>query len=57
MIRRPAGRFLISPLPPADFAARPLAAVIRPPLLFFAIMFFFLMELFWLFAALTEQEL
>jgi hypothetical protein len=36
MILRPAGRFLTRPLPPADFAARFLAAVIRPPLLFFA---------------------
>jgi hypothetical protein len=39
MILRPAGRFFTRPLPPADFAARPLAAVIRPPLLFFAIIF------------------
>jgi hypothetical protein len=42
MILRPVGRFLTGPLPPADFAARPLAAVIRPPLLFFAIIFSFL---------------
>jgi hypothetical protein len=39
MILRPAGRFLTGPLPPAVFAARPLAAVIRPPLLFFAMVF------------------
>ena len=37
IIFRPAGRFLTSPLPPVVFAARFLAAVIRPPLLFFAI--------------------
>jgi hypothetical protein len=37
MIRRPAGRFLTMPLPPFPLAARFLAAVIRPPLLFFAI--------------------
>jgi hypothetical protein len=35
MILRPAVRFLMSPRPPADFAARRLAAVMRPPLLFF----------------------
>jgi hypothetical protein len=34
---RPAGRFLISPLPPGRLAARLLAAVILPPLLIFAI--------------------
>jgi len=44
IIFRPAGRFLISPLPPLVFAARPLAAVIRPPLLFFAILFFLSMS-------------
>src|SRR4029077_5630887 len=37
MIFRPALRFLTRPRPPADFAARRLAAVILPPLLFFAI--------------------
>jgi hypothetical protein len=37
MIFRPAGRFLTGPLPPRDFAARFFAAVILPPLLFFAI--------------------
>jgi hypothetical protein len=37
MIFKPAGRLLIGPLPPGDFAARFLAAVILPPLLFFAI--------------------
>jgi hypothetical protein len=42
IILRPAGRFLTGPLPPFVFAARPLAAVIRPPLLFFAIIFSFL---------------
>jgi hypothetical protein len=42
MIRRPAGRFLTIPLPPGPFAARFLAAAIRPPLLFFAIDMFFL---------------
>lgn len=36
MILRPAGRFLTLPLPPLLFAARVFAAVIRPPLLFFA---------------------
>ena len=36
MIFLPAGRFAIGPLPPGLFAARFLAAVIRPPLLFFA---------------------
>jgi len=34
MILRPAGRFLTILFPPALFAARFLAAVIRPPLLF-----------------------
>jgi len=38
MILRPALRFLTGPRPPADFAARRLAAVILPPLLFFAIL-------------------
>ena len=38
MILRPAGRFFTSPFPPGPLAARFLAAVIRPPLLFFAIM-------------------
>lgn len=33
----PAGRFLTIPFPPALFVARFLAAVIRPPRLFFAI--------------------
>ena len=37
MILRPAGRFATGPLPPGDLAARFLAAVIRPPLLFLAI--------------------
>jgi hypothetical protein len=37
MILRPAGRFLTIPFPPRPLAARFLAAVIRPPLLFFAI--------------------
>ena len=37
MIFRPAGRFFTGPRPPAVLAARVLAAVIRPPLLFFAI--------------------
>jgi hypothetical protein len=36
IIFRPAGRLLIGPLPPGDFAARVLAAVIRPPLVFLA---------------------
>ena len=36
MIRRPAGRFATGPLPPGDLAARFLAAVMRPPLLFLA---------------------
>jgi len=35
---RPAARFLIAPRPPDFFAARFLAAVILPPLLFFAIL-------------------
>jgi hypothetical protein len=35
---RPARRFLTGPRPPADLAARFLAAVILPPLLFFAIL-------------------
>src|ERR1700732_4785188 len=35
---RPAARFLIAPRPPCLFAARFLAAVILPPLLFFAIL-------------------
>jgi hypothetical protein len=35
---RPAARFLIAPRPPDLFAARFLAAVILPPLLFFAIL-------------------
>ena len=38
MIFRPAGRFLTRPFPPGPFAARCFAAVILPPLLFFAIM-------------------
>ena len=38
MIFRPALRFLTGPFPPVFFAARFLAAVIRPPLLFFAIL-------------------
>jgi hypothetical protein len=37
MILLPALRFFTWPRPPGDFAARPFAAVIRPPLLFFAI--------------------
>ena len=40
MMFRPAGRFLMRPLPPFDFAARFFAAVIRPPLLIFAMVFF-----------------
>ena len=36
MIFRPALRFATRPFPPADFDARRLAAVMRPPLLFFA---------------------
>lgn len=36
MILRPTLRFLMRPRPPADFAARRLAAVILPPLLFLA---------------------
>ena len=36
MIFRPTLRFLTDPLPPGFFAARFLAAVILPPLLFFA---------------------
>ena len=40
MIFRPALRFLTGPRPPADLAARRFAAVIRPPLLFFAIVKF-----------------
>jgi hypothetical protein len=43
MIRLPAGRFLTIPLPPGPLAARFFAAVIRPPLLFFAIICFFLL--------------
>jgi len=39
MIFRPAGRFLTIPFPPGPLAARFLAAVIRPPLLFFAMLF------------------
>ena len=34
----PAGRFFTEPFPPRFFAARLLAAVILPPLLFFAIL-------------------
>jgi uncharacterized membrane protein len=34
----PAGRFFTIPFPPGIFAARRLAAVILPPLLFFAIL-------------------
>jgi hypothetical protein len=37
MIFRPALRLLTLPLPPADFAARRFAAVMRPPLLFFIV--------------------
>ena len=37
MILRPALRFLTGPFPPGVSAARALAAVILPPLLFFAI--------------------
>jgi hypothetical protein len=55
MILRPAMRLLTALLPTVVLAVRPLAAVIRPPLLFFAIIFPFC----WLtgFAALTELEL
>lgn len=35
---RPARRFLTGPRPPRDLAARLFAAVILPPLLFFAIL-------------------
>jgi hypothetical protein len=42
---RPAARFLIAPRPPDFFAARFLAAVILPPLLFFAILNY-LLDLF-----------
>src|SRR5687768_8907292 len=35
MMLRPAGRFFTSPRPPGDLAARFLAAVMRPPLVFF----------------------
>ncbi len=38
MMFRPARRFLTGPRPPADLEARFLAAVILPPLLFFAIL-------------------
>ena len=38
MIFLPALRFLTAPRPPGDLAARRLAAVILPPLLFFAIL-------------------
>src|SRR5438552_3549805 len=38
IIFRPALRFLTRPFPPGDFAARLLAAVILPPLLFLAIL-------------------
>src|SRR5215213_5906787 len=38
MIFRPAGRFAMGALPPLAFAARFFAAVMRPPLLFLAIM-------------------
>jgi hypothetical protein len=41
MILRPAGRFLTSPFPPGPLAARFFAAVILPPLLFFAIVSLF----------------
>lgn len=37
MILLPALRFLMRPRPPGDLAARRLAAVIRPPLLFFIV--------------------
>jgi hypothetical protein len=57
MIFRPAGRFLTGPLPPLVFFARFFAAVIRPPLLIFAIGYFPWDDLFFRFAALTEQEL
>ena len=39
MMRLPAGRLLIRPFPPELFAARCFAAVMRPPLLFFAMGF------------------
>ena len=39
MTLRPAGRLLTVPFPPGPLAARFFAAVIRPPLLFFAILF------------------
>jgi hypothetical protein len=42
MIFRPTLRFFTRPRPPADLAARRLAAVILPPLLFFAILISFL---------------
>jgi hypothetical protein len=47
MILRPTARFLTRPFPPARFAARFLAAVIRPPLLFFAIRFSPYSHTFW----------
>jgi hypothetical protein len=47
MIFRPAGRFFTGPLPPLDFAARPFAAVIRPPLLFLAMMIFWFLFYCW----------
>ena len=37
MILRPTLRFLTRPRPPVEFAARRLAALIRPPLLFFTV--------------------
>ena len=39
MILRPALRLATGPIPPGFFAARFLAAVILPPLLFFAILY------------------
>jgi hypothetical protein len=52
MMLRPARRFLTGPRPPVDLAARLLAAVILPPLLFFAILKSALQSLFQVGAAL-----
>ncbi len=52
MIFRPALRLATGPFPPGFFAARFLAAVIRPPLLFFAI----LNTSLWFLSSGTEGE-
>jgi len=49
---RPARRLLTGPPPPVDLPARPLAAVILPPLLFFAILESPLESLFQVFSIL-----